>query len=332
MDAWQRRNRVAGFLWAVQKKYADDQGGHLSALVTYYGFLSVFPLLLATFTIIAYVLAGDSSAAASLEAHIRSYPIIDKIAPGLTKGTLHGSPLALAVAVLGLLWGSQGLAQVAQFTMDQAWNVPNRNRPGFLNRTVRSFGWYLTFGIGVVVATFVTSLGRALHWAGGDVLSTVASVVVDVAIFLTSFRILSPPKVIVTDLVPGAVAAGTAWAVLTGIGVNLTARLAHSNPMYGTFATVLGLLALIYLNARITVYCIEANVVRARHLWPRSLGTSDPTPADHRQQDDLAGREERLEREGGQDHSQTQDDPEIQDGPAHDGAGPAHIQPPPAAS
>ncbi len=44
----------------------------------------------------------------------------------------------------------------------------------------------------------------------------------------------------------------------------------------------LGLLSFLYLAARLTVYAAETNVVRARHLWPRSLltasnATTDPT-------------------------------------------------------
>lgn len=297
IDSLQRRWRPTAFLWAVQKKYSDDRGGYLAALVTYYGFLSIFPLLLAAFTIIAFVLSGDKSAASSLEAHIRSYPIIDKIAPGLTNGTLHGSTVALVVGVLGLIWGSQGLAQAAQFTMDEAWNIPNKTRPGFVPRTVRSFGWYGVFGVGVLIATSVSSLGQALHWAGGDALSTAASIVITVGLFVLSFWILSPRGIAIRDLVPGAVAAGVAWAILTGVGVRLAQMLAHSNPAYGSFATVLGLLALIYLNARITIYCIEANVVRAKRLWPRSLTSSNLTEADLRQLDQLAGKEERVEPE-----------------------------------
>ncbi len=297
IDARQRKWRITSFGWAVQKKYSDDRGGNLAALVTYYGFLSIFPLLLAAFTVVAYVLHGDKSAAASIRAHIGSYPIIDQVAPGLSKGTLHGSPWALVVGLLGLIWGSQGLAQTAQFTMDEAWNVPNRSRPGFLARTRRSFGWYALFGAGVLVPTFVTSLGQALHWAGGDVLSTLASLVVDIAIFVLSFWILSPPGVAVRKLLPGAVGAGVVWAILTGVGVNLTTHLAHSNPMYGSFATVLGLLALIYLNARITIYCVELNVVLAQRLWPRSLTEHDLTPADVKQLEALAVKEERIEPE-----------------------------------
>lgn len=297
IDTWQRKWRFTSFVWAVQKKYGEDQGGNLAALVTYYGFLSIFPLLLAAFTVIAYVLHGDKSAAASLRSHIQSYPIIDRIAPGLSRGTLNGSPLALVIGVLGLIWGSQGLAQAAQYTMDEAWNVPNRNRPGFLPRILKSFGWYGAFGTGVLIATFVTSLGQAFHWAGGVVLSTLASLVVDVAIFILSFWILSPPGVGLRDLLPGAAVAGAAWAILTGVGVNLATHLAHSNPAYGSFATVLGLLALIYLNARITIYCIEATVVHRRRIWPRSLTNENLTPADLHQLEDLAGKEERVPRE-----------------------------------
>jgi uncharacterized BrkB/YihY/UPF0761 family membrane protein len=297
IDNLQRRWRVTAFVWSVQKKYGDDRGGYLAALITYYGFLSVFPLLLAAFTVIAYVLSGDKSAAASLQSHIQSYPIIDKVAPGLSKGTLHGSPVALVVGVLGLIWGSQGLAQAAQFTMEEAWNIPDKTRPGFWPRTGRAFGWYGLFGIGALASTFVSSLGQAQHWAGGVVLSTAASFVLDAALFLASFWILTPPGIALRDLAPGAVVAGAAWAVLTGVGVNLTTHLAHSNPLYGSFATVLGLLALIYLNARITIYCVEANVVRARHLWPRSLTSSNLTEADLRQLEGLAGKEERVKPE-----------------------------------
>jgi YihY family inner membrane protein len=294
IDALQRRYRVSSFLWAVQKKYSDDRGGYLAALVTYYGFLSIFPLLLAAFTVIAYALSGDHSAAASLERHIGSYPIINQAASGLDKGTVHGSAVALVIGVLGLVWGSQGLAQTCQFAMDEAWNVPNKSRPGFLPRTLRSFGWYGAFGTGALVSTFVSSLGQAFHWAGGDVLSTAASFLLDIGLFLLSFWILTPPGIAVRTLVPGAVAAGAAWAVLTGVGVGLTTHLAHSNPLYGSFATVIGLLALIYLNARITILCIESNVVRHQHLWPRALTSRNLTEADHRQLKGLAAKEERV--------------------------------------
>ncbi|MBV9660197.1 MAG: YihY/virulence factor BrkB family protein [Acidimicrobiales bacterium] len=294
LDELQRRNRPVAFLWAVQKKFNDDQGGHLAALITYYGFLSVFPLLLAAFTIVAYVLAGDQSAVSSLERHIGSYPIIGTAARELEGKSLEGSPIALAVGVLGLIWGAQGLAQIAQYSMDEAWNVAHTQRPGFVPRLLRTLAWYSIFGVGVLASTFVSSLGSWLHWNGGPALSSLLAFVVSIALFTSSFWILSPPGVGIGDHLPGAIAAGAAWSILTGVGVGLAHRLAHTNALYGTFAPILGFLAIIYLTARITVLSIEANVVRRHRLWPRSLTDKDLTPADCQQLESLATRQARI--------------------------------------
>jgi uncharacterized BrkB/YihY/UPF0761 family membrane protein len=296
VDCWQQQHRFTAFLFAVQKKFGDDRGGYLAALITYYAFLSIFPLLLAAFTIVAYVLSGHSSAINSLEKHIGGYPILGPAVGQLRGKELQGSPIALIVGVVGLLWGATGLAQAAQFTMEEAWNIPNKDRPGFLPRLGRSFAWYAVFGGGIVASTFVASLGSWLHWSGGLVLSTLVALVLNIGLFLASFWILSP-HVSVRDMVPGAIVAGAAWTLLTGVGIGLTHKLAHSNSLYGTFAPVLGLLALLYLAARITIYSVEASAVRAHHLWPRSLTNNELSEADRKQLSNIAKREERLPRE-----------------------------------
>jgi uncharacterized BrkB/YihY/UPF0761 family membrane protein len=48
---------VLGFPYAVVKKYGDDAGGRQAALITYYGFLSIFPLLLLGVAVLSRVLA-----------------------------------------------------------------------------------------------------------------------------------------------------------------------------------------------------------------------------------------------------------------------------------
>ena len=57
-DRVQRRHGLLGFPYAVIKKYGDDDGGREAALITYYGFLSIFPLLLLGVAILSRVLAG----------------------------------------------------------------------------------------------------------------------------------------------------------------------------------------------------------------------------------------------------------------------------------
>src|SRR3712207_2104972 len=58
LDRLQRRHRRVGFVIAVVYKYVDDQGGYLAALITYYAFVSLFPLLLLMTTALGVLLAG----------------------------------------------------------------------------------------------------------------------------------------------------------------------------------------------------------------------------------------------------------------------------------
>ena len=94
------------------------------------------------------------------------------------------------------------------------------------------------------------------------------------------FRVLTPKGVPARKLVPGAVAAGVAWTVLQALGTYLVHHFLTSDSVYGVFATVLGLLAWIYLDVEITVYAAEINVVLARRLWPRSIVQPPLTEAD----------------------------------------------------
>ncbi|MGH9115405.1 MAG: YihY/virulence factor BrkB family protein [Acidimicrobiales bacterium] len=295
VDALQRRFRPSAFAYAVQKKYGDDRGGHLAAIITYYGFLSIFPLLLAGFTIATYVLAGHPQTLADLERHAGSYPILGTAISQIEGKSLHGSPLALAIGLAGLVWGAMGLANAATFTMNQAWNVANNKRIGFGHRLLRGLGWYVLFGLGIVASTFVTSLGSAIGGTGGTVLFAVASLILNIGLFIASFWILSPRTPALRQLLPGAVFSAFCWTVLTGVGVALTRRLTHANALYGSLAPVLGILAFLYLTARLTIYGIEANVVWSRRLWPRSLTNRTLGPADRRQLTDLASREERVD-------------------------------------
>ena len=80
---------------AVFKKFGDDRGGNWAALIAYYGFLSLFPLLLAFTTILGFVVQGDPVLQARLlDSALASFPIIgDQIRQNL--GALQGSVLAL---------------------------------------------------------------------------------------------------------------------------------------------------------------------------------------------------------------------------------------------
>lgn len=295
LDRLQQGRRLLAFAFAVQKKYGEDRCGSLAALVAYYGLLSILPLLLAVFTIAAYVLGRHQAALRSVDLHLGSYPVIGTAITQLEGHRLHGSPVAVAVGLIGLLWGATGLAETLQFAMAEVWRVPGKDRRGFPARMARGLLWYCAFGVGFVTSTFVASLGPLLRWPGGSAVSSLASLSINIALFSMSFRILSPGHVSLRKLLPGALGAGLAWTALTGVGVGLTTRLAHVNPLYGSFAAVLSVIAFLYLAARITLYAVQADAVRALRLWPRSLKTPPFTVADKQALIDLARQEARVD-------------------------------------
>ena len=284
VDKMQRSNKAAAFTFGLIKKYGDDNGGSLAALLTYYGFLSVFPLLLVLVTVLGIVVGSH----AALEKHILNsalsqFPVIGNELGSNIK-TLHdNSPAGLTIGLLGLVWGATGVCQSAQYAMAQVWNIPKVTRPGFVARLGRSGLLLLVGAVFLVVssglagvATFSGSRGVALR-VGGAVLVAV----VDVALFVIVFRILTPASITMGDLWRGAVVAGIVWAVLQTVGGFLMDHeLRHTSQVYGFFAIVLGTLWWIYLAAQIVVYSAELNVVRARRLYPRSLVQPPLTAAD----------------------------------------------------
>ncbi len=283
IDRFQKRHRRLALTVGVVKKYGDDRGGYLAALIAYYGFLSLFPLLLLFFTVTSYVLPHYPGAQASLtNSVIGEFPVIGPQLRQNAGHPLHGSALALVFGVVGLAWGALGVSQILQETMYQVWDVPRKIRPSFMTRIVKGLLLFGLLGVGVAGTTVVASLGSVLNWGPfGSVLAAVPAAVVNVAVFYFMFRILSPPDVKKSALLPGAVMAGIGWQVLQTVGVNLVShQLRHASQVYGVFGFTLALLSFLYLAGQLTVYSAELNVVKARRLWPRSLlPEDDETPA-----------------------------------------------------
>ncbi len=299
VDRYQQGKPLLAMIWAVNKKYGDDRGGSQAALIAYYGLLSIFPLMLVFFSIVLFVLSPHSSTVVGLDKHLNSFPIIGPSLKEVESGRLGGSVPGVVVGLLGLAWGAQGLAQTLQHIMNEVWNIPNNERPGFLPRLATTFKWYGSFGLGIVASTYISSLAQVFNWGpAGPVLAAIPAFVVNAGLFLMSFRMLTPAEVGTSDLRRGAIAAGVVWTILTGVGLGLvTHQLKHSSALYGTISTVLAILGFIYLAGRLTLYCAEFNVVRARHLWPRTIIQPPLSRADKQQLIDMARREERVEDE-----------------------------------
>lgn len=282
LDGLQQRYTPSAFVFGVVKKFGDDNGGVLVANLTYVAFVSLFPLLLVLVTILGLVAASDPSfKQAVLNAVAGQVPLIGPELTGNVHELKRSSVIGLIVGLAVVVWGSTGLAQAGLFTMGQVWNLPGPARPGYLQRLGRSLLFLVLLGCAVIVTTLLTSLSTYGHRSLPlVVLAEAIAGVVNAGMYLGAFRVLTPKGIPTNDLVRGAVIAGILWTVLQVLGVYLVHHFLHSDSAYGVFGTVLGLVAWLYIAARITVYCAEINVVLARRLWPRSLIQPPLTEAD----------------------------------------------------
>jgi len=285
VDRFQQGRRWTAFPFGVVKKFGEDKAGNLAGLIAYFGFFSLFPLLLVFVSVLGILLRGNPKLQQSVvTSALRDFPVIgDQISKNIH--SLSGSGVALIVGILATLWAGLGVTQAAQNAMNTVWRVPNERWPNFLKSKFRGLLMLAILGTITVVATFASGLGTtsgatAVPLRIGGIAATL---VLNLLLFMLTFQVLTSTRLSRRDVFPGAMTAAVLWTILQSAGgYYVTHQIKNASEVYGTFALVIGLLAWIYLGAQITLYCAEINVVKKERLWPRSLVRPPATEADER--------------------------------------------------
>lgn len=250
----------------VKKRYAEDSANYLAASITYYGFLSVFPLLLLGVSVVGFILAEGTSQTIWISR-------LSEAVPGL--GPLIGDSLQIAVrrrgaaglvGLLGLLWTGTGAIQAAGHALAVIFRRPEVE--GFVRQKL----WAIanTVGLGLLALAGLLVAGGAGGWKAdgpaGVALKIAAfalAVALDFTLFLVSYRVLTRglgPAV--SKLWRGALLGAAGWTGLKFFGAALAVRAsANASAVYGTFASVVGVLLLLFLASRLHLYGAELNGV-----------------------------------------------------------------------
>jgi len=296
VDGWQRRARWAGVPYAVLTKFGDDNANLLVVALAWYGFTSIFPLLLVVVTVFGFI--GAKSLGTGIIHTLHQFPVVGSTFNPASGNTLHGSAVGLIVGLIGLLYGAQGVTQTAQQAMATVWNVPQNQRTGFVPRLGRSLAGLFLIGITFVVNAAVTSYATgASVGLAIEIPVLVGLLLLNVALFYLSFVVLTPKVVGARRLLPGAILAAIAFTVLITLGTGLiTHQLKSASATYGTFGTVIGIVAFLLVLAKLTIYAAELNPVLARKLYPRALAMGgEPTAADRLVLADLVHAQQRRD-------------------------------------
>ncbi|MFH9354104.1 YihY/virulence factor BrkB family protein [Kitasatospora sp. NPDC017646] len=278
LDDYQRRHRWAGLTIAVVYKFIDDQGTYMAALITYYGFLSLFPMLLLLVAVLGFALHGDAQLQQQvLHSALSQFPVIgDQIEHNIR--SFQGSGFALAVGIAGSLYGALGVAQALQNAFNTVWAVPQHSRPNALTARLRGLALLGVLAAAVMASTGLAALTATAHgWPAWidrcvRIAAVPLSVAIGTALLLAGFKLLTNSRLRARLLWPEALAASLTWQALLLVGTYYVGHeLRGATATYGLFGMVLGLMAWIYLGALTLVVCAESAAVRTRRLWPRGI-------------------------------------------------------------
>jgi membrane protein len=283
LDAAQRRVPPVAFVVAVFRKAGEDQAGYLSTVLSFYAFLAIFPLLLVLATVLGIVLSNDTSAQQTvMHSALTDFPVIGT----QLRANVHSldrTGVGLSVGLVGTVLGARGLSTSAQLAFNTIWGIPYARRGSWFHRQGRGLALLSVIALDVLVAGTLSSVsgvgdGHALwvEWIGA-----VGATLVNAALFTLGFRLAMARVVPTRGFVRAACATAVVWQALLSLGSYLVDHeLRNSEDLYGVFGVVLGLLAWLHIQARVTVLVLEADCVRERKLWPRTLDGPKLVPAD----------------------------------------------------
>jgi YihY family inner membrane protein len=297
-DRFQQRHRTAGFIYAVIKKYGEDEAGYQAALLTYYGFLSVFPLLLVLTTVTSFLAHSHPGWQDTIIKSMTDYfPVLGNQLSEHVH-SLNKNGLALAIGLLFTLYGARGVADSFRHGVNHIWQVPRVNRQGFPKSLLTSLMLIVVSGLGLLLASIgAASAANIGHGWGFRILSFAVDIFLLFWLFDFLLNICLPRHVTIKQARSGALTAAVGLVILQAFGGYLLGReLKNLDALYSSFAITLGLLFWIYLQAQVLYYAVEVSAVKAEKLWPRSL-QGNLTPADRKAYARLASKEKIVSQE-----------------------------------
>ena len=245
--------------------FRKHRSGRNAALIAHYAFLSVFPLLLVFTTVLGFVLQGDSKLRQDIiDSALNQLPFVgQQIKEDPSK--LHGSAVVLVIGLIASLWAGMKAFVAVHGALDDIGEQPLERRSNLLITRLRALLGIAYIGGAQIATAILTSLASVTGVAiVGKVLLIIFTAAIDTLVLALSYRWLRTAWPSWRSVMPGAIVGGVLFAGLQLIGVAIVGRsIAKASPVYGTFASVIGLLSWLSLHAIIALGGAELNAALA---------------------------------------------------------------------
>ena len=242
-------------------RFTLHRTGRNSALVAHYGFLSVFPLMLVFTTILGFVLQDNVELQERIiESVLANFPIIgSELEQDPT--VLRGSVWLLVFGLLTALWAGLKAFNVLQMALDDIADVPIDERPNMIEVRLRSLIAIVVIGTAQIAAAMLTGLVSATRteW-GSRIWLLLGTLAINTAAVGATYHWLCTRRPTVRALFPGALFSGVSFTAFQLAGATLMTRaIVRANPIYGSFATVIGLMFWLGLHSMTALLGAELN-------------------------------------------------------------------------
>ena len=245
----------------VIEGYRLHQTSRNAAVISHYGFISVFPLFLVFTTVLGFILQDHPGYQDDIvDSALAQLPIIgDTIAT--SPDELSGSVAVLVGGLLIALWSGMKAFISVQNALDDVHEIPIDDRSNFVATRLRALVAIGVVGAALVASTFLTAVvGKSDYAMIGNALLVLGAATVNAAVLAAIFRSLCSTPSSWRDVAPGAVVAGIVFALLQLLGTTIVAHaIAGASRVYGSFAAVIALLAWLGLHATAALVGAELN-------------------------------------------------------------------------
>ena len=260
---------IAATVKQAVNEFLADNCTHLSAAISYYILLSLFPLTLAAVTILGYFSRSQNISARVTQAIADVLPGSGQVLSDAIQGVSRGGwSAAGAIAVVGLLWSGMGFFGAVRKSLNTAWGI-KQPRP-FLRERLMEFIMMLGLGALLIISFGLTAALKVIQAANisvfGHVLSNglfwdaiviLTSVIITFVVFLLLYKFVPNTRVRWRHVWVGALVAAVLIEIAKNIFVWFVGHFATYNLVYGSLWTIVTLMVWSYISAMILLFCAK---------------------------------------------------------------------------
>ena len=260
--AVRRRVALADVIVETLEGWRRHLTGRNSAVLTYYGFLSIFPLFMIGTTILGIVLEGNEELQQEIiDTAVAQIPVVGTQIKENAGELDTGGFLTLFIGLAITLWAATKAFAAVQTAFDDAWEVPIDERDNIAVRRGKALLGIVIIGGSLVAGTALSALATFADFpVVGRVFLVLGTATVNVVVLNAMYRFLTAAAISWRIAWPGAMVSGLGFTALQVLGAQIVDRyLKGASDTAGVFASVFALLGWLSLHAILSLAGIELN-------------------------------------------------------------------------